>query len=104
MTGRRTGSIPAHLPPLFRFDTEQPVFDRAHDTSFGLASSFYARDIGRITPVQEAPEYGMAGVYTGLSSTEVAPFGGNKQSGLGREGSHHGMDDYIKLNYVCLSV
>ncbi len=92
------------LAPLFRFETEQEVIDRANDTIFGLASYFYARDIGRITRVQEALEYGMVGVNTGLISTEVAPFGGVKQSGLGREGSHHGMDDYMELKYICLSV
>jgi succinate-semialdehyde dehydrogenase/glutarate-semialdehyde dehydrogenase len=92
------------LAPLFRFDTEQEVIDRANDTIFGLASYFYARDIGRITRVQEALEYGMVGVNTGLISTEVAPFGGVKQSGLGREGSHHGMDDYMEMKYICLSV
>jgi succinate-semialdehyde dehydrogenase/glutarate-semialdehyde dehydrogenase len=76
----------------------------ANDTIFGLASYFYARDIGRITRVQEALEYGMVGVNTGLISTELAPFGGVKQSGLGREGSRHGLDDYMELKYICLSV
>ncbi len=92
------------LAPLFKFDTEQEVIRRANDTIFGLASYFYARDIGRITRVQEALEYGMVGVNTGLISTEVAPFGGVKQSGLGREGSHHGIEDYMELKYICLSV
>ena len=92
------------LAPLFRFDTEDEVIARANDTIFGLASYFYARDIGRITRVQEALEYGMVGVNTGLISTEVAPFGGVKQSGLGREGSRHGLDDYMELKYICLSV
>ncbi|MFA9229353.1 MAG: NAD-dependent succinate-semialdehyde dehydrogenase [Microgenomates group bacterium] len=92
------------LAPLFKFDTEEEVIRRANDTIFGLASYFYARDIGRITRVQEQLEYGMVGVNTGLISTEVAPFGGVKQSGLGREGSHHGIEDYMELKYICLSV
>ena len=92
------------LAPLFKFDTEAEVITRANDTIFGLASYFYARDIGRITRVQEQLEYGMVGVNTGLISTEVAPFGGVKQSGLGREGSHHGIEDYMELKYICLSV
>ena len=92
------------LAPLFKFDTEEEVIKRANDTIFGLASYFYARDIGRITRVQERLEYGMVGVNTGLISTEVAPFGGVKQSGLGREGSRHGLDDYMELKYICLSI
>ena len=92
------------LAPLFKFDTEEEVIAKANDTVFGLASYFYARDIGRITRVQEALEYGMVGVNTGLISTEVAPFGGVKQSGLGREGSRHGMEDYLEMKYICLSV
>jgi succinate-semialdehyde dehydrogenase/glutarate-semialdehyde dehydrogenase len=92
------------LAPLFKFDTEEEVIRRANDTIFGLASYFYARDIGRITRVQEQLEYGMVGVNTGLISTEVAPFGGVKQSGLGREGSHHGIEDYMELKYICLSI
>jgi succinate-semialdehyde dehydrogenase / glutarate-semialdehyde dehydrogenase len=92
------------VAPLFKFDTEEEVIRRANDTIFGLASYFYARDIGRITRVQEQLEYGMVGVNTGLISTEVAPFGGVKQSGLGREGSHHGIEDYMELKYICLSI
>ena len=92
------------LAPLFKFDTEEEVIALANNTIFGLASYFYARDIGRITRVQEALEYGMVGVNTGLISTEVAPFGGVKQSGLGREGSHHGVEDYLEMKYICLSV
>jgi succinate-semialdehyde dehydrogenase / glutarate-semialdehyde dehydrogenase len=92
------------LAPLFKFDTEDEVIRLANDTIFGLASYFYARDIGRITRVQEALEYGMVGVNTGLISTEVAPFGGVKQSGLGREGSHHGIEDYLEMKYICLSI
>jgi len=92
------------VAPLFRFETEEEVIEKANATIFGLASYFFARDIGRITRVQEALEYGMVGVNTGLISTEVAPFGGVKQSGLGREGSHHGMEDYLEMKYICLSI
>ena len=92
------------VAPLFKFDTEEEVIHLANNTIFGLASYFYARDVGRITRVQEALEYGMVGVNTGLISTEVAPFGGVKQSGLGREGSHHGIEDYMEMKYVCLSI
>ena len=92
------------VAPLFKFDTEEEVVEKANATIFGLASYFYSRDIGRITRVQEALEYGMVGVNTGLISTEVAPFGGVKQSGLGREGSHHGMEDYLEMKYICLSI
>ena len=92
------------LAPLFKFDTEEEVIAKANATIFGLASYFYARDIGRITRVQEALEYGIVGVNTGIISTEVAPFGGVKQSGLGREGSHHGMEDYLEMKYICLSI
>jgi succinate-semialdehyde dehydrogenase/glutarate-semialdehyde dehydrogenase len=92
------------LAPLFKFETEEEAIRLANDTIFGLASYFYARDVGRIVRVQEALEYGMVGVNTGLISTEVAPFGGVKQSGLGREGSHHGIEDYLEIKYVCLSI
>ncbi|GGH61180.1 succinate-semialdehyde dehydrogenase [Frigidibacter albus] len=92
------------LAPLFHFDTEDEVIAKANATIFGLASYFYARDIGRITRVQEALEYGIVGVNTGIISTEVAPFGGVKQSGLGREGSRHGIEDYLEMKYICLSV
>ena len=92
------------LAPLFRFDTEDQAIAHANDTIFGLAAYFYARDIGRITRVQESLEYGIVGVNTGLISSEVAPFGGVKQSGLGREGSRHGIEDYLELKYICLSV
>ncbi|WP_296478987.1 NAD-dependent succinate-semialdehyde dehydrogenase [Roseinatronobacter sp.] len=92
------------MAPLFSFETEEEVISYANDTIFGLACYFYARDIGRITRVQEALEYGIVGVNTGLISSEVAPFGGVKQSGLGREGSHHGIDDYLEMKYICLSV
>ncbi|MCC6306404.1 MAG: NAD-dependent succinate-semialdehyde dehydrogenase [Rhodobacteraceae bacterium] len=92
------------LAPLFRFGTEAEAIAMANDTIFGLAAYFFARDIGRVTRVQEALEYGIVGVNTGLISTEVAPFGGVKQSGLGREGSRHGIEDYLEMKYVCLSV
>ena len=92
------------LAPLFRFETEEQVIGYANDTIFGLAAYFYARDIGRITRVQEGLEYGIVGVNTGIISTEVAPFGGVKQSGLGREGSRHGIEDFLEMKYVCLSI
>ncbi len=92
------------VAPLFRFETEEEVIEKANATIFGLASYFYARDIGRVTRVQEALEYGIVGVNTGIISTEVAPFGGVKQSGLGREGSRHGMEDFLELKYICLSI
>ncbi|MBA2722258.1 MAG: NAD-dependent succinate-semialdehyde dehydrogenase [Methylibium sp.] len=90
------------VAPVFRFKTEAEAIAMANDTEFGLASYFYSRDIGRIFRVGEALEYGMVGVNTGLISTAEVPFGGVKQSGLGREGSHHGIDDYIEIKYLCL--
>ncbi|WLG48399.1 NAD-dependent succinate-semialdehyde dehydrogenase [Pseudomonas sp. FP1742] len=92
------------LAPLFRFDTESEAIAMANDTEFGLASYVYTRDLGRAWRVSEALEYGMVGVNEGLISTEVAPFGGIKQSGLGREGSKYGIDDYIEQKYMCLSI
>lgn len=92
------------LAPLFRFTDIQEVIDAANDTEFGLASYFYANDISKIFRVAEGLDYGMVGVNTGLISTEVAPFGGVKQSGLGREGSKYGIEDYLELKYVCLSI
>jgi len=88
--------------PIFRFTEEQEAIDAANNTEFGLASYFYSRDIGRIFRVSEALEYGMVGVNVGILATEHVPFGGVKQSGLGREGSHHGMDDYVEIKYVCI--
>ena len=88
--------------PVFKFKTEQEAIDAANNTEFGLASYFYSRDIGRITRVSEALEYGRVGVNVGILATEHVPFGGVKQSGLGREGSHHGMDDYVEIKYVCV--
>ena len=90
------------VAPVFRFKTEAEVIAMANNTEFGLASYFYSRDIGRIFRVGEALEYGMVGVNTGLISTAEVPFGGVKQSGLGREGSHHGIDDYVEIKYLCL--
>ena len=92
------------LAPLFRFEDEDDVIAMANDTIFGLASYFYARDLSRVTKVAEALEYGIVGVNTGIISTEVAPFGGVKQSGLGREGSHHGIDEFLEMKYICTSV
>ncbi|MEZ5646937.1 MAG: NAD-dependent succinate-semialdehyde dehydrogenase [Burkholderiaceae bacterium] len=88
--------------PVFRFSTEQEAVEAANNTEFGLASYFYSRDVGRIFRVTEALEYGMVGVNVGILATEHVPFGGVKQSGLGREGSHHGMDDYVEIKYVCM--
>jgi len=90
------------VAPVFRFKTEAEVIEMANATEFGLASYFFSRDIGRIFRVGEALEYGMVGINTGLISVAEVPFGGVKQSGLGREGSHHGIDDYIELKYLCL--
>jgi succinate-semialdehyde dehydrogenase/glutarate-semialdehyde dehydrogenase len=90
------------LAPLFRFKTEEEVIALANDTEFGLASYFYSRDIGRVWRVAEGIESGMVGVNTGLISNEVAPFGGVKQSGLGREGSKYGMEDYLVIKYIMM--
>ena len=90
------------VAPLFKFETEDDVVAMANDTEFGLASYFFSRDVAKIFRVAEALEYGIVGVNTGLISTEVAPFGGVKQSGLGREGSKYGLDDYTELKYICL--
>ncbi len=88
--------------PVFKFKDEKEAIDAANNTEFGLASYFYSRDIGRIYRVSEALEYGMVGVNVGILATEHVPFGGVKQSGLGREGSHHGMDDYLEIKYLCI--
>ena len=90
------------VAPLFRFDTVEDVIAQANDTEFGLAAYFFAGDLKKVWKVAEALEYGMVGVNTGLISSEAAPFGGIKQSGLGREGSAHGADDYLELKYVCM--
>jgi succinate-semialdehyde dehydrogenase/glutarate-semialdehyde dehydrogenase len=88
--------------PVFRFKAEQEAIDAANHTEFGLASYFYSRDVGRIFRVAEALEYGMVGINAGVISTEHVPFGGVKQSGLGREGSSHGMEEYVEMKYLCL--
>jgi len=92
------------LAPLFRFRDEDEVIEMANDTIFGLASYFYAKDLSRVYKVAEALEYGIVGVNTGIISTEVAPFGGVKQSGLGREGSRHGIEEFLEMKYICMSV
>lgn len=92
----------APVAPLFRFSDEADVIAQANDTQFGLAAYFYARDIGRVWRVAEALEYGMVGVNEGVMSTELAPFGGVKQSGLGREGSHHGVEEFLETKYVLM--
>ncbi|MEP6656808.1 MAG: NAD-dependent succinate-semialdehyde dehydrogenase [Betaproteobacteria bacterium] len=90
------------VAPLIRFDTDDEVVELANRTEYGLASYFYSRDIGRIWRVAEALEYGMVGVNTGLITTEVAPFGGMKHSGLGREGSKYGIEEYVEVKYICM--
>jgi succinate-semialdehyde dehydrogenase/glutarate-semialdehyde dehydrogenase len=92
------------LAPLFRFSTDDEAVAMANDTEYGLAAYFYTRDLARAWRVAEALEYGMVGVNTGLISTAVAPFGGVKQSGLGREGSRYGIEEYLELKYVCLDL
>lgn len=92
------------LAAVFKFDTEEEVIAAANNTDFGLAAYVYTRDMAHIWRVMESLEFGMIGVNTGLISTEVAPFGGIKQSGIGREGSHHGIEDYLDLKYACLSI
>lgn len=92
------------VAPVFRFDTEEEVIKMANDTEFGLASYFYGNNINRIFRVAEALEYGMVGINTGLISTAVAPFGGVKESGFGREGSKYGLDDYLEMKYMCFSL
>ncbi|MEJ8836323.1 NAD-dependent succinate-semialdehyde dehydrogenase [Ramlibacter sp. AN1133] len=90
------------LAPVFKFKTEQEAIAAANNTEFGLASYFYSRDVGRIFRVSEALEYGMVGINVGIIATEHVPFGGVKQSGLGREGSHHGIDEYVEIKYLCV--
>ncbi|WP_137701235.1 NAD-dependent succinate-semialdehyde dehydrogenase [Marimonas lutisalis] len=92
------------MAPLFKFEDEDEVIAMANDTIFGLASYFYAKDLSRVYKVAEELEYGIVGVNTGIISTEVAPFGGVKQSGLGREGSSHGIDEFLEMKYICMSV
>jgi len=90
------------VAPLFRFKTEEEAIRMANDTEFGLAAYFFSRDIGRVWRVAEAVEYGIVGINTGIISTEVAPFGGVKESGIGREGSKYGMDDFLEIKYLCM--
>jgi succinate-semialdehyde dehydrogenase/glutarate-semialdehyde dehydrogenase len=89
------------VAPLFRFKTEADAIALANDTQFGLAAYFYGRDVARVWKVAEALEYGIVGINTGIISTEVAPFGGVKESGLGREGSKYGIDEYLEIKYLC---
>jgi succinate-semialdehyde dehydrogenase/glutarate-semialdehyde dehydrogenase len=90
------------VAPLFSFSTEEEAVALANDTPYGLASYFFSKDIGRCWRVAEALEYGMVGVNTGIMSTESAPFGGIKESGIGREGSKYGLDEYLEQKYLCL--
>ncbi|WP_426079062.1 NAD-dependent succinate-semialdehyde dehydrogenase [Janthinobacterium sp. PSPC3-1] len=92
----------APLAPLFRFSTEEEVIALANDTEFGLAGYFYSRDLGRVWRVAEELEVGMVGINTGMIANEMAPFGGVKHSGMGREGSHYGMDDFLDIKYLCM--
>ena len=92
------------VAPLFRFKTEEEAIRMANDTEFGLASYFYSRDLSRVWRVSEGLEYGIVGINTGIISTEVAPFGGVKESGLGREGSKYGIDDYLEMKYLCMGI
>ena len=90
------------LAPVFTFETDEEAIQMANDTEFGLASYFYTRDIGRVWRVAEALEYGMVGINTGLISTEIAPFGGVKESGIGREGSKYGIEEFVEIKYLCM--
>jgi succinate-semialdehyde dehydrogenase/glutarate-semialdehyde dehydrogenase len=90
------------LAPLFRFKTEDEAVGLANDTDFGLAAYFYSRDLARVWRVSEALEFGMVGINTGIISTEIAPFGGVKSSGIGREGSKYGIDEYLEMKYLCI--
>jgi succinate-semialdehyde dehydrogenase/glutarate-semialdehyde dehydrogenase len=92
------------VAPLYRFKTEDEAIRMANDTEFGLAAYFYARDVGRVFRVAERLEYGIVGLNTGIISTEVAPFGGVKESGTGREGSKYGILDYTELKYLCVGI
>lgn len=91
------------MAPLFRFETEEEALALANDTRYGLAAYLFTRDAGRMVRVSEALEFGMVGINTGVLSTEVAPFGGIKASGFGREGSRYGLEEYTELKYTCLS-
>ena len=89
------------IAPVFKFETEKEVIKMANNTDYGLASYFYGKDYAQIWRVAEALEYGMVGINTGLIATPIAPFGGVKESGFGREGSKYGMDDYLNIKYMC---
>ena len=90
------------VAPLYRFKTDAEAIHMANDTEFGLAAYFYSRDIGRIWRVAEALEYGIVGINEGIISTEIAPFGGMKESGIGREGSKYGIEEFLEVKYLCL--
>jgi succinate-semialdehyde dehydrogenase/glutarate-semialdehyde dehydrogenase len=89
------------LSPVFKFEADQQAIEMANDTEFGLATYFYTRDLGRALQVAEAVKYGMVGINEGLITTEVAPFGGVKESGMGKEGSKYGIEDHLDVKYVC---
>ena len=91
------------VAPLFRFHSDEEAIQMANDTEFGLAAYLYSRDIGRIWRVSEAIEYGIVGINTGIISTESAPFGGMKESGIGREGSKYGLEEYVEMKYLCMA-
>jgi succinate-semialdehyde dehydrogenase/glutarate-semialdehyde dehydrogenase len=90
------------VAPVYRFETEAEIIERANDTPYGLAGYFYSRDVGRVWRVAEALESGIVAVNTGVFSTEVGPFGGFKESGIGREGASIGLDEYLETKFVCL--
>jgi succinate-semialdehyde dehydrogenase/glutarate-semialdehyde dehydrogenase len=92
------------LAPIFRFETDAEVIAAANATRFGLAAYFYGQNLGRVFRLAEALEYGMVGINTGILSTEVAPFGGVKESGIGREGSRYGLDEYLETKYLCIGI
>jgi succinate-semialdehyde dehydrogenase/glutarate-semialdehyde dehydrogenase len=108
LTGVTTDMMVTHeetfgpVAPLFRFKSEEEAIQLANDTRFGLAAYFYSRDLGRVWRVGEALEYGIVGINTGIISTEVAPFGGVKESGVGREGSKYGIEDFLEIKYMCM--
>jgi succinate-semialdehyde dehydrogenase/glutarate-semialdehyde dehydrogenase len=92
------------VAPVMRFDSEEEAVRMANDTEYGLAAYLYTKDFGRVWRVAEALEYGMVGINTGLMSNEVAPFGGMKQSGFGREGSRYGIEEYLEIKYLCMNL
>jgi succinate-semialdehyde dehydrogenase/glutarate-semialdehyde dehydrogenase len=92
------------VAPLFRFESEEQAIEMANDTEFGLAAYFYSQNLGRVWRVSEHLEYGMVGINSGIISTAIAPFGGVKQSGMGREGSKYGLDEYVEIKYLCMGI